>query len=283
MHTAYANEMAPAIIPCWIKKLNLSQLPANHRHNPVLALLITNYERMEFFTTMPQSFDGLYNVTDFGYVNTSDTDYHIGFEYSMYMFDQSMDRTVAICGIRYYADDTNRQCLATTFTLIRYNSTSSTEPPTTTTAETTPTVYTTTTEATTPDIITTTEICNQTPDGTDTSTSTPSVPPEMMTPMPRARETVTVMLTSPGPQGSRRLVIGLSLSTAILVLLVIILVLVVAILWVKLRTASADLRVQKATSTSHSNPDRSEIRINKEAVSDSKGERSENLSLDTNL
>ncbi len=267
MHTVYANEVDPAIIPCWTKKLNSSQLPANHQHNPALALLITSYETMEFFTIMPQSVDGLYNVTAFRYVNTSNTDYHIGFEYSMYMFDQSMDRTVAICGIRYYADGTNRQCLATTFTLIRY---SSAEPPTTTsTAETTPTVYTTTTEATTPDVITTIERCNQTPDETTPST-TPPVPPETTPPVPSE----TVMVDSPGPLGSSGpLVTGLSLSTSILVLWVIILMLIIAILWVKLRIVSAAL--QKAMCNTRSNLDQSEMKINKKAVSDSKGENNE--------
>ena len=265
--------MAPAIIPCWIKKLNSSQLPADHRHNPALALLITNYERMDFFMTMPQSFDDLYNITDFRYVNTSDTDYHIGFEYSMYMFDQSMDRTVAICGIWYYVNGTNRQCLATTFTLIRYNSTvpTSMELPTITTAETTPTP---TTIVTTPGpvVITTTERCNT--DGTDTPSTTPLIPPETTTPV-----LPTGTVTS---RASRSLVTGLSLSTSILVLMVVILVLVVAILWVKLHTVSADLRVQKATCNTRSKSNQSEIRIN-EAVSDSEGERNENSSSDTKL
>ena len=284
--------MAPAIITCWIKKLNLSQLPANHRHNPALALLITklNYEMVKPFTTMPQSFDGLYNVTNFGYVNTSDTDYHIGFEYSVYMFDPSMDRTVAICGIRYYVGGTQSSdtlCLATAFTLIRYNSTAtvppSMEPPTTTTAETTPTeYYTPSTEATTPgpDLTTTTECCNQTPDEIDTPTSTTPIPPETTTPMLHAGETVT--LVPPGALGSGPLVTVLSSSTAILVLLVVTLVLVVAILWVKLRTVSADLRLQKAMCNTRSKPGQSEIRINEE-VSNSEGERNESSSLDTKL
>ena len=290
IHTAYANEMVPAIISCWIKKLNLSQLPANHRHNPALALLITklNYETVKPFTTMPESFDGLYNVTNFRYVNTSNTDYHIGFEYSMYMFDPSMDRTVAICGIRYYVAGTrDTLCLATTFTLIRYNSTAtvppSMEPPTTTIAKTTPTeYYTPTTEATTPgpDVTTTTECCNQTPDEIDTPTSTTPIPPETTTPMLHAGETVS--LVPPGALGSGPLVTVLSSSTAILVLLVVILVLAVAILWVKLRTVSADLRLQKATYNTGSRPDQSEIRINK-AVSNSEGERNESSSLDTKL
>ena len=43
------------------------------------------------------SFDGLYNATDFGYVNTSDTDYH---NIGMYMFDQSMDRIIKLIMIK---------------------------------------------------------------------------------------------------------------------------------------------------------------------------------------
>ena len=96
MNTTYTNGIDPAIIPCWIKRLNSSQLPADHghRHNPLLVLLITYYEQLELFTTMPQNVDGLYDITDFRYVNTSNTDYHMGFEYSVYMFDQSMNCTV---------------------------------------------------------------------------------------------------------------------------------------------------------------------------------------------
>ena len=265
MHVAYANETDPAIIPCWIKRLNSSQLPANHKHNPVLALLMTNYEAMEYFITMPQSAEGLYNITDFRYVSTSNTDYHIGFEYSIYMFDQSMDHTVAICGIRYYADATNKQCLATTFTLIRYNSSTvtTTEPPIITTAETTPTEY-TTTEVTVSDPTTTTEGCNQTPDETNTPVTTIPVPPE------------TATLGYSGP-----LVTGLSLSTSILVLMVVVLVLIIGILWVKLRTVSADIRVQRATCKCTHNLDKSEIRMNKEVVSDS-GEENENSSSNPN-
>ena len=263
MHTAYGNETDPAIIPCWIKRLNSSQLPADHRHNPVLALLITYYERLELFTTMPQSVDGLYDITDFRYVNTSNTDYHIGFEYSVYIFDQSMDRSVAICGIRYYAEGTNKQCLATIFTLIRYNSSIVTtiEPPTT---EITSTEVTTVSNATTA----TTEGCNQTPNETDTPSTTAPVPP-----LPPGTATS-------GPLGS--IVTGLSLSMLILVVTVAILVLITVILWVKLRTVSADVRVQRATCTCAQNLHQSSIQMNKEIVSDSEGENNENRSSNLN-
>ena len=261
MHTAYGNEIDPAIIPCWIKRLNSSRLPADHRHNPVLALLITYYERLELFTTMPQSVDGLYDITDFRYVNTSNTDYHIGFEYSVYIFDQSMDRTVAICGIRYYAEGTNKQCLATTFTLIRYNSSivTTTEPPNITTTDSKITEYTSTEITTVSDAITTTEGCDQTPN------DTAPLPPQTAT---------------SGPLGS--IVTGLSLSTLILVVMVAILVLITVILWVKLRIVSADVRVQRATCTCAQNLHQSSIQMNKEIVSDSEGENNENRSSNPN-
>ena len=263
-HTAYANETHPAIISCWIKRLNTSQLPVNHMHNPLLALFLTNYDRLEFFYTQPQRVEDLY-VT---YNNTSNTDYHIRFEYQIFMFNQSMDHTVAVCGTRYYTGNSDKQCLATTFTSIRYNGVTitSTTPPITTTTETTTTIKTTSTENTTTeetpsDANATTQMCNQTTDESKIPLTTMPVPLEPKT------------LGYSGP-----LITGLSLGTSILVLMVVILVLIIGILWVKLRSVSADIKVQRATCTCARNLDQSLMQMNTKVVSDSEEEKNENPS-----
>lgn len=270
MNTAYANETHPAIISCWIKLLNISQLPDEYQYNPLLVLLLTDYDRMESFHTTSRRVKEL-NVTDFRYLSTSNTEYHTGFQYKIFMFNQSVDHTIAVCGTRYYANNTRKECLATAFTLIRYNgkTITTTTPPTSenptttesiTTTLTTPTEN-TTTEETPFDPNTTTEMCNQISDETNTPSATIPVPPETGT-----------------QEHSGPLVTGLSFGTSVLVLIVAILVLIIAVLWVKLRTVSADIKVQRATCTCARNLDQSLMKTNTKVVSDSEGEKDENPS-----
>ena len=238
MHTTSANSTHPAIISCWIKYLDSS---STARYNPVLRLLMTKREIYEIFPAMPADSKDLYKI-DLDYVQPGSY-YNLSFEYTIHMYDERMDYTVATCGIIYHSSTANQtECWSPTFTLIKYDSimdSSTTEdeiitsvpPDIATTEGTTVTDKATTTTGSNGD--TTTRESRQTSDESKIPPTTRTIP---ATPSPPTATLASVSLLS-----------GFGTGTSVLVLLVIILVLVIGILWTKLRTTSADMKILQAT------------------------------------
>ena len=232
MHTTAANSTHPATISCWIKYLDSSP---SARYNPVLRLLMTKREIYDTFPTMPADSKDLYKI-DLDYIQQGSY-YNRSFEYTIYMYDERMDYTVATCGIRYHSSTANHtECWSPTFTLIKYDSimdSSTTEDETdiATTEGTTVTDKATTTTGSNGH--TTTGESRQTSDESKIPPTTRTIP---ATPSPPTATLASVSLLS-----------GFGTGTSVLVLLVIILVLVIGILWTKLRTTSADMRILQAT------------------------------------
>ena len=242
MHKTIANETHPAIISCWVKRLDLS---SHARYNPVLRLLISKREEFKSFRAMPVHEKGLYNISySQASIDSSNTDYNLAFEYTMYMFDDSVDYTVATCGITYHTPTTNiTQCWSPAFTLIRYDSPIEDCPGQTIITTSSPT-----------SVATTKTTSTATTGETLTTTSVPSV-----TKISNTYPTPTVI----PPSGT--LIAGFSSAILILILMVVLLLLAAVILWVKLRSVSADRDILQTNYDELT-------RKNEGAASDSEGE-----------
>ena len=255
LHETCANATHPAIITCWARYL---EFDSSAGYNEVLRLLMPKRTDTKYktFTSMPARLEGFYDISFQDVVlENSNTNYNHSFEYTVYIFNEIMDYTVATCGIRYHSSTTSlTECWSPTFTLIRYDtsgyevesSTSSENEDTTTTSipQTTSEASTVTTEGTTTDEVAT------------TSTGAKIPPTTVEPPSPTALGQLAELIT------------GFGTGAFILTLVVLVTMVVVlgGIIWVKRCAVSADMRDLRANQSEMS------TRENRAAVSDSEGE-----------
>ena len=224
---------------------------------------------------MPADSEDLYNIV----FNRTQPDsyYDHGFEYTIYMYDECMDYTVATCGIKYHVHPfiaNQTECWSSTFMVIRYDSMmdSCSISENETTTATLPDIATTggtmvTDQTMTTDPVTTTErYQTMSLDESEIPTTT-IIPATPLSPTPSS-PTATLASVS--------LISGIGTGTFILVLLLIVLLLVIGILRMKLHTKSADMKVLQATC------DELSTRVNEMAVKDLEGEQTKDESPNTN-
>lgn len=238
-HVTEANELDPAIIQCSVDIIDSVPPDTLDNYNAALRIIPVKHKDYEDLRATDFHSEGLYNIT-YRKLDSANLNYDLNFEYNLRLYNESMDYTITMCGVRYTTSTGVVHCWSPTLTLIRYKprgnaAMSSTSTPTTSTVIATTTTTIVSPTSTSPVI---TELPTMTRMSDNPSASTekcPTItPPSQPSPLPPTTQPTSET------DASTSLIAGASTTTVILIGIVALLVVIIGIMFIKLRSLKTE-------------------------------------------